>query len=246
MPNRSSEPAEDGDGTERRRVAGLDEPLPEGEEVLWEGGPDRTALARHLLHGRKIFVYFALLAAWSLITGLREGSAAGTVALDASLYLLAGGAVVGVCHAIAEVIRRHTAYLLTDERLLLNVGFAFPKVINLPLDQIESASIRTRRDGTGLVTARPAEPLGLGYLLLWPHARPWHLRRPEPALRGLAEPRRVGELLADALEATRSAREEADGDAPAPGDAGGAEGRSSVSSGSRADVGTRAAGGAST
>lgn len=244
MPSPSSEP--DAEATGRRRVAGLDEPLPEGEEVLWEGGPDRTALARHLLHGRKIFVYFALLAAWSLLTGLREGAAAGTIAVDASLYLLAGGAVVGVCHAIAEVIRRHTAYLLTDERLLLNVGFAFPKVINLPLDQIESASIRTRRDGSGILTVRPAEKLGLGYFLLWPHARPWHLRQPEPALRGLAEPRRVGELLADALEATRSAREEADGDEPTSGASDGPEDRTSVSSGSRPDVGPRAAGGAST
>lgn len=207
MPNRSSDGPgpTDRDGEPRegnRRVAGLDEPLPSGETVLWEGRPDRTALARHLLHGRVVLAYFVVLAAWTAIEGASGGMATATWAGDAGLYLAAGVGVLAFFHLIAEVIRRHSRYLLTDRRLLLNVGFAFPKVINLPLERIESASLRTRRDGTGLVAVRPAEGLGLGYALLWPHARPWRLRRPEPALRGLADPERVGELVADALRET--------------------------------------------
>lgn len=219
MPNPSSDGAAPAPGD--RRVAGLEEPLPADETVLWEGSPDRTALANHLLHGRKILLYFVLLAAWTAVTGARDGAGAGTIALDASLYLAAGAGVLGFCHLVAEVVRRTSKYLLTDRRVLLNVGFAFPKVINVPLERVDAASVRTRRDGTGLVTVRPAGDIGLGYALMWPHVRPWRLRRPEPALRGLTHPERVGELLADALRTTRAgSADEASGESAAPATAG--------------------------
>jgi hypothetical protein len=41
----------------------------------------------------------------------------------------------------------------------------------------------------------------IGYLMIWPHARPWRYSRPEPMLRSLPNPDGVAELLADALAA---------------------------------------------
>jgi hypothetical protein len=39
------------------------------------------------------------------------------------------------------------------------------------------------------------------YLFLWPHARPWRLSRPEPALRCIPEAEAVAQLLGRALAA---------------------------------------------
>ena len=35
----------------------------------------------------------------------------------------------------------------------------------------------------------------IGYLHLWPHARPWHVGKPQPSLRCLRDAAAVGEVL---------------------------------------------------
>ena len=35
---------------------GLPEPLPRGERLLWQGGPDGSTLAREALHWRKLAI----------------------------------------------------------------------------------------------------------------------------------------------------------------------------------------------
>jgi hypothetical protein len=40
----------------------------------------------------------------------------------------------------------------------------------------------------------------LSYLVLWPHVRPWHMRKTEPALRSIPDAKRIAGLLADAAE----------------------------------------------
>ena len=39
----------------------------------------------------------------------------------------------------------------------------------------------------------------IAYVHLWPHARPWHLRRTEPMLRALPQARAVATILSGAL-----------------------------------------------
>ena len=39
----------------------------------------------------------------------------------------------------------------------------------------------------------------VAYVVVWPHARAWHLRHPEPLLRSVADVERVGTILRDAL-----------------------------------------------
>ena len=44
----------------------------------------------------------------------------------------------------------------------------------------------------------------VAYLLLWPHARPWRLSKPEPMLRAVPDAARVAAILARALAAAAS------------------------------------------
>jgi hypothetical protein len=64
---------------------------------------------------------------------------------------------------------------------------------------IESASLRTNRDGSGDVCLLLGAADRIGYAHLWPHARPWQLKRTQPALRGLADARTVAHVLGNAL-----------------------------------------------
>jgi len=43
--------------------------------------------------------------------------------------------------------------------------------------------------------------------MLWPHARPWRLKAPEPALRCIPEAGRVADMLAGALRETHGQTE---------------------------------------
>ena len=46
----------------------------------------------------------------------------------------------------------------------------------------------------------------IAYLHLWPHARPWRLKRTEPMLRALADAPAVAAQLAQALQQAEAAR----------------------------------------
>jgi len=54
--------------------------------------------------------------------------------------------------------------------------------------------------------------------VLWPHTRPWFVRNPQPMLRCIAEPERVGRLLAEAISAApvRPVTRAADAAKPVP------------------------------
>lgn len=175
------------------------------ERLLWEGRPRWTALAVHAFHARKIAIYFALLAAWSAIDAVGEG--ADWLAALASIKSLALPAALGIGCALflGWVSARTTLYRLTDKRLLLRVGMALPASVYIPLRLIDSAGLRVHRDGSGDIPIVLPKGERFAYLLLWPHARPWTLRQPQPMLRAIDEPQRVAAILAGALAATAEA-----------------------------------------
>ena len=47
----------------------------------------------------------------------------------------------------------------------------------------------------------------LTFAVLWPHARPWHLSRPQPMLRCIPDAQSVAQMLAAGLAATAGQRE---------------------------------------
>ncbi|WP_245843840.1 photosynthetic complex putative assembly protein PuhB [Sphingomonas spermidinifaciens] len=180
-------------------VPGLPGHLPPGETMLWQGRPDRASLARHAFHTRGVAIYFALLTALALASG---GPTAATI--TAGL----GVAAVGLLHLFAWGAAKTTIYTLTDRRVVLRIGTAVPKCVNLPLSQIGAVDMAVRRDGTGDLPLTLASGAGLGYLALWPHARPFRLGRPQPMLRSLQDPQAVAALLARACLAAGAARAE--------------------------------------
>lgn len=159
------------------------------ERLLWKGRPDVALLARTAFHTYSIAFYFAVLVAISLATG-RPGTAA----------IMAGAGVVtlAILYFLAWLSARSTLYILTDVRLMMRIGMAIETRINVPLKQVKAAHLRERTKGFGDITLELNGDRLLGYVLLWPHVRPWHLNHPQPMLRAVPEVSKVAKLMADA------------------------------------------------
>jgi hypothetical protein len=94
------------------------------------------------------------------------------------------------------LVARTTVYTITNRRVVLRIGVALSKCINLPLSQIGSADLRNQGDGFGDIALVPSGPSRLGYALLWPHAKPLRMGSPQPMLRALPAVGEVAAILA--------------------------------------------------
>lgn len=168
---------------------GLPGPLPAGERILWQGQPRWQSLARSAFALHWISGYFALLALAAALSGSTAG---------AGLTGLAGVLCALLVIAIARAAAASSIYTLTDARLVLQIGMAFRKHVNLPLPLVAAADLDRHADGTGNIALQMAAPVGAPYLMLWPHARPWRLREPQPMLRAVPNADRVAAILARA------------------------------------------------
>jgi hypothetical protein len=185
----------------------LPESLPDGEEILWRGGPLLEPLAVHVFHVRKIAVYFAALVLWLGASTYADGGSL-TGAVVAALWVVPLAlAAVGILGLFAYLVRRTTTYTITSRRIILQYGVAFPMTLNLPFRHIGAAAVRLYRDGSGDIPVVLTGGVKIAYPILWPHARPWHLRRPEPMLRVVADAKRVAEILARAIAARPAAEQ---------------------------------------
>lgn len=182
----------------RARIRGVSEPLPPGERILWEGAPDARALARHLFYIRPLSAYLAAMVAWWVIVNRAQ---AGTQTFWATLgiELLLSGGVLAAALYLARSIAKGTTYAITDQRLVLRFGVIFPLTINIPLRYVEGASARQFTDGTGQIAVQLGKKESLAWIVLFPHVRPWRFQNPEPLLRGLTDPVKVGEILREAV-----------------------------------------------
>ncbi|VVB43672.1 Photosynthetic complex assembly protein [Beijerinckiaceae bacterium RH AL1] len=184
------------------------------ETVLWQGRPQTLGLTRSLFHIRVVMGYFVVLAAWNLASAHADGLWA-SAALGAAAWVAVPAAVAGLVFlAMSWLIAATTHYTITDRRVIMQIGVALPIALTLPLKRILGAGVKLNADGSGDI------PLSLGrqklaYLLLWPHARPWRLRQPEPMLRAIPDVRGVANILSRAL-LTASPAGEAIAIAPEP------------------------------
>jgi hypothetical protein len=182
---------------------GLPDHLPEGERLLWQGRPDWKRLAINALHVRKVAIYFAVIIIVRAIARYAYQPDIGH-ALQLTPYLvLMALAACGILLLFAYASAKTTLYTLTSKRLLMKVGIALPAYINIPLRHIESASYADTGSGCGTIIFRTAGATRLAYLLLWPHARPWHFTTPNPALRDVPNGEAVAARVAAALGGIR-------------------------------------------
>ncbi len=173
-------------------IRGLPGDLPAGEEILWQGSPDWRTFARSALYTRYITGYFAILT----LVGIASGSMFGAIT-----SVVAGVIVHALLALFAVLIGRTTVYTITNRRVVLRIGIALNKCINLPLAQIASANMRPQPAGHGDIALTLLGKHSLGYAVLWPHARPMHLAKPQPMLRALPDATLAADILARACAA---------------------------------------------
>ncbi len=177
-------------------VRGLPGELPDGERVIWQGAPDWRRLAASALHVRLAAAYFAVIGVVAL---LRED-------LSTAAAMLALGAIVIVFLTLfAWGVSRTTVYTLTNRRIVLRIGVALNKCINIPLTEIETADLKILPHETGSIVLSLKGKPKLGYLMLWPHVRSLRLVRPRPTLRAIPDAVHVSGLLFAAVQRVQPA-----------------------------------------
>jgi hypothetical protein len=185
---------------ETEYAPGLPAPLPKGERLLWQCKPRWRSLAVHAFHIRAIAVYFAVLTVWrGMIVASDGGDTVGVVIAMSWIGLLALTAIA-VLGLLAWLSARSTIYTITDRRILMRFGIALPITLNIPLRVVDAVSLSRHRDLTGDIAVTVGGSDRVAYFLLWPHARPWRVDRPEPMLRSLVKSEEVAKALSRALE----------------------------------------------
>lgn len=180
-------------------LEGVEAPLPDGERVLWQARPARGALALHAFHSRKIAIYFVVLIGLSAAFARSSTDPLATF-LDSARWLTAGGVMAcAFAFTVAALASRTTLYAITERRVVMKIGIALPIVLNIPLHAIDSVDVKRRADGSGDLALRLDPRNRIAFAVLWPHARAWRIRHPEPVLRGLTDVDAAGATLRQAL-----------------------------------------------
>jgi hypothetical protein len=174
---------------------GLPEPLPKGESILWQGAPNFYDLAVRVFHLRKAAVYFLVLmfARGSYLYSLDEPAL--TILAGILLVAALGLTAMAALGILAWLTARTTAYTLTDQRIVMRIGIVLTLTFNLPLKRIETAGLSLTGKGFGDIPLALSGGDRIGWLNLWPHARPWRLAKPEPMLRCIADAQTLASML---------------------------------------------------
>jgi hypothetical protein len=181
-------------------LPGLPERPPQGELILWQGRPDAWALARDAYKIRWFAAYFAVIVLWRAGSAFADGGLSLALAMGLP-YVILGLLGLGIIYGLAWVQARTTTYTLTTARVVLRIGAALPVTFNLPFAQVGAASLDLRRDGTGTIALDTLGETRISVLVAWPHTRPGHWAKTQPALRSVPDAARVARMLAEAAEA---------------------------------------------
>jgi hypothetical protein len=188
-------------------VPGIPAPLPAGETILWQGSPDRRALAREAYKSGWVLGYMGLLALWRGGAAWADGGAAAALARGLP-YLALALAAWAVVQGLAWAQARASIYTITTERVILRIGAALPVTFTIPFRRIGAASLAVHApSGTGTIALSLTGDVQLSWLVLWPHLRPGFMTRTQPALRCIPQATAVARLLSDAAQATLSGPE---------------------------------------
>jgi hypothetical protein len=200
------------DGTPQY-IRGVPHALPEGEHILWQGAPEAGAIATHVFHWRLFLAYFAVMTTvWVTSSALPFSSPAFLAGLGVRVGLSA--LVMAIVFVLSRVVARTSWYAITSQRLVLRLGMVFEMSINIPFTILDSAGVGVFKDGTGQVVLTLTKPNRLAYIALWPHCRVFSINQPQPVLRGLREPQRIGTLLAQAVADAAAASPASASDSP--------------------------------
>ena len=179
---------------------GLPEALPAGERILWQGSPDWQRLAVEALHVRGIAAYFVgmivlqALLTWN--TDLSITTNLASLSIGATLAVIA----LGLLALTAWLSASTTMYTTTNRRVVMRIGIVLTLSFNLPLRCLKAAHFKPQSESFGDIALELDGEDRIAYLHLWPHARAWHLKNPQPELRCIANAEQVGRLLNEAWQ----------------------------------------------
>ena len=185
---------------------GLPEVLPADEKLLWQGSPDWKTLAIQRFHVRKLVIYFAALLAVRVAFQL-EGGATPLAAFMGTLTLFSLAVLaVGLVAFMAWLTARTTVYTLTDKRVVMRIGIVLTLTLNLPYKRVLSAGLTLHAGSAGDLALQLKEGDRVAFLHLWPHARRWRFRQPEPTLLCVPEAQAVAAQLTAAWSTATGVR----------------------------------------
>lgn len=180
-------------------IRGLPEALPADEHIIWQGAPDVHALAREAFKVRWVASYFAILALWRV--GVSSADLPlGIAATHAVPFIVIGTLACAILYGLAYVQSRATVYTLTNKRVAMRIGASLTMTLNLPYVCIDNADLDLRKSGTGTLAFDLQGDTRLSMILTWPHTRPWHTSRTQPALRCIKDAQNVAAMFAEAAE----------------------------------------------
>lgn len=187
---------------EAEPIPGLPARLPEGEGILWQGGPASWPFTVRAMHLKGLSFYFGLLVVWHVADVMTSGGgwAEGLRALAMASVL--GVACLGLLALIGRAMARGAIYTITNRRVVMRVGVALPMTINLPFAAVQSAAVKRQADGTEDIVLELMPEHRVSFIAVWPHLRPWRLGRTAPMLRGLPVTSGASQVLARALAAS--------------------------------------------
>ncbi len=181
-------------------IRGVPGHLPEGEHILWQGAPNWSILGQQAFHVRAVAGYFAVMFAWRLLASVSAGQALPKVLQSILLVSPIAVLTVGVLAGLGWLYARTTVYTITNKRVVIRFGVALPKAFNIPLRIVESAAVKTLANGAGDLALVLKDDNKIAFAHLWPNARPWKLKSPEPTFRAIADVKAAASILASAMK----------------------------------------------
>jgi hypothetical protein len=181
-------------------IRGLPERPPEGEVILWQGQPNWLRLSIDSLNVWWVLGYFIFLFVWRFISVSDLMPIYQAVLV--SLPFLALALIVTLLLMLVGYIQANaTVYTITNKRVVMRIGAALTVTLNLPFTEIENAAIASGSKDFGTIVIDTKQTTKFSFLVLWPHARAWHFKKPQPSLKCIPNAAEVAEILSNAAKA---------------------------------------------
>jgi hypothetical protein len=181
-------------------IRGLPERPPEGEVILWQGQPNWLRLSIDSLNVWWVLGYFIFLFVWRFISVSDLMPIYQAVLV--SLPFLALALIVTLLLMLVGYIQANaTVYTITNKRVVMRIGAALTVTLNLPFTEIENAAIASGSKDFGTIVIDTKQTTKFSFLVLWPHARAWHFKKPQPSLRCIPDAAQVAKILSNAAKA---------------------------------------------
>jgi hypothetical protein len=177
---------------------GLPEKLPEGEHILWQGSPDVKAILLRVFHLKGLLIYFGLILAYQVTTGITDGETVSAILLASFRIAVFSAIGLSLIALLAYLIASTAVYTITNKRVVMRIGIVLNMTFNFPLKMIESADYGVTKQGTGDIYLKLNKETKIAIFHLWPHSRPSHWASPQPTLRCIKNCSEVSKILVDA------------------------------------------------